>query len=206
MIPRGLYGAARVRGGLSTLALTHIAASGADLTTYTFTSVAIGAATDSRRVIIGAAARAATNRTLSSVTVNGSAASVVYAPTTTNGTSTGWAVAHVPSGTTATIAATWGGAMVRGGIAVWTIGGSITASGAGVATNGFTAVIPDGDGLLCVGLGPASTFTNPTPSSSAATGESFDIAAADRIAPGSLSVLNSHTPTFAQVSGIYISP
>jgi hypothetical protein len=97
------------------------ASDGADLTTYTFSSQAIGTAAADRYVIVGVGG-ANTGSNPSSVTIGGvSATNVVQ---TNGGIHSGslW-IALVPTGTTANIVVVWPSGLNRCGIGVWSATG-----------------------------------------------------------------------------------
>lgn len=97
-----------------------------DATTYTFTSHDIGAANASRIVVVGVVlSHAGTNRSISSVTIGGSAATMAT-DTSSGGTIGNMRVAAiyyraVAAGTTATTVVTASGACDSCGIAVWAL-------------------------------------------------------------------------------------
>jgi hypothetical protein len=96
------------------------------LTTYTFTGVSIGTASDDRLVVIACAAgRSSAENTLSSVTIGGTAATVHAAsPSVVSGAATiqcGIASRLVTSGTTADIVITWSAQVDACNLAVYTL-------------------------------------------------------------------------------------
>jgi len=97
-----------------------------NLTTYTFTGVSIGTASDDRLVVIACAAGAGDARfALSSVTIGGTGATVHAAsPNTDSGVATiqcGIASRLVTSGTTADIVITWSAGVDACNLAVYTL-------------------------------------------------------------------------------------
>jgi hypothetical protein len=98
-----------------------------DLTTYTFAGHAIGDAATGRHVLIGIGASGSagqSDRTISSVTVGGDAATAVGTLVTSTSTATTYAVFYiiqVDSGTTADIVVTWSGDLISTGIGVWAL-------------------------------------------------------------------------------------
>lgn len=142
MIPLGVLASSKRNGG-GPLAATYVttASSASGLTTYTFTGVSIGTASADRRIVIAAAARAASNLTLSSVTVDGVSATVDYAPTTANGSATGFASIAAPTGTTATITVTWSGAAARSAIGIVAVTGGALSVSSTAASNGSSATV-----------------------------------------------------------------
>jgi hypothetical protein len=98
-----------------------------DLTTYTFSSVSLGAAAADRIIAVGVTGTAAAgaNRTVSSVTIGGvSATKRAAAGEAANSPASIWA-AVVPTGTTGDIAVTWDNAMVRCAGEVWRMTGAV---------------------------------------------------------------------------------
>lgn len=94
----------------------------ADLTTYTFVAQDIGAASAGRHVVVGISGRAASTRTINSVTIGGVSAVQVGKVDNAGTTSALW-IAHVPTGATADIVIVLSAAWLRMGIGVWTIEG-----------------------------------------------------------------------------------
>jgi len=93
---------------------TTASSSTSALTTYSFTSVSIGAASATRRVIVLVHGRSGTNlRTISSATIGGVAATIDAQITSSSGGTSlaGIISATVPTGTTATVAITFSGSM-----------------------------------------------------------------------------------------------
>jgi hypothetical protein len=147
------------------------AADPADLTTYTFTSVSIGDAALTRRVIVGIIARDPASNTalsISSVTIGGIAAAQIYE--VQNSVSSGsrnvmaFYAATVPTGTTATIVVTLSRAAQRMGIAVWramnlrSVTAFATASSSDLATQTLSLNVPTNG----VALGLSFGDNNPT--------------------------------------------
>jgi hypothetical protein len=133
------------------IAFLQVAQDETDLTTYTFSSQNIGAAASNRLVICAFYWKGdGTGRTLSSATIGGVSAAIVDQASDTAGTVNppGVAIfqAPVPTGTTATIAATLSGAAIRAGVAAWRA----------VDLSSMTAVNNDNDTEDVLSLGPFS--------------------------------------------------
>jgi hypothetical protein len=117
------------------------AESDGDLTTYTFAGHAIGDAATGRHVLVGIGASGGSgqsDRTISSVTVGGNAATAVGTLVTSTSTTTTYAVLYiiqVDSGTTADIVVTWSDALVSTGIAVWALYNLLSATPTDTATS-----------------------------------------------------------------------
>lgn len=96
-----------------------------DLTTYTFSSVAIGEARSTRKIIVGIAAKASSSsRVISSIAVGGISGTLIgYELNTAGGYLSGvyFYLFEVPSGTTADIVITWSGVMIRCAVGVWAV-------------------------------------------------------------------------------------
>jgi hypothetical protein len=88
-----------------------------DLTTYTFSTVDIGVADSTRRVIVGVAGAAGAARTLSSATIGGVSATIHTNLSSADHSSL--ISVLVPTGTTATIVLTFSGGMISAGIGVY---------------------------------------------------------------------------------------
>lgn len=133
-----MFGSLSARGfrapGGHTVAIssTANAADESDLTTYTFTDQAIGAAASERIVVCAICAEglAAGSRVLSSATIGGVSATILKQQTNTTGSVdavTAIIAAAVPSGTTATVVLTFSAGMVRAACSTFRmVGGSIT--------------------------------------------------------------------------------
>lgn len=115
-----------------------------DLTTYSFASAAIGVADATRRVVVVVHwGESASTRSLSSATIGGVAATI---HAQTSGVTRGVAIisALVPTGTTATIALTFSGAMQRAAIGVYRAINETSASPTATATDTtFTGAVLD---------------------------------------------------------------
>lgn len=95
----------------------------ADTATPTFVAADIGTASTDRYVLVGINGRAATNRTISGVTIGGIAATAVGAQLDNAGNTSAWYIALVPTGTTADIVITLDAAWLRTQIGVWALTG-----------------------------------------------------------------------------------
>jgi hypothetical protein len=150
--------------------VTFVAATSdtANATTYTFTSASIGTASADRLVVVVATGHSASNRTFSSGTIGGNAATVVLSSASAQPIA-GIMALLVTSGTTATIAITFSAGISRAAIHVYTITGlgSLTAyHSAGNTTGSGTSLsatpnIPGG-GVLIAGAangGSGSAFS-----------------------------------------------
>ena len=140
------------------------AQSPSDLTTYTFSSQAIGTASSNRRVIIGTVGFAGI-RTVSSLTVGGISASLVKRQQQGSVTAEIW-IATVPTGTTADVVVTWSGGQTRCAIAVWSATGlenntPVDTDGTNIAiiANSSNVTLTTVDGGFVVGIGIHSNVT-----------------------------------------------
>lgn len=115
-----------------------------DLTTYSFASVAIGAADPTRRVVVVVHwGENAVTRSLNSATIGGVAATI-HAQTSAAIRGVAIISALVPTGTTATIALTFSGAMLRSAIGVYRALNETSASPTATATDiTFTGAVLD---------------------------------------------------------------
>lgn len=93
----------------------------ADQTTYNFGSVPIGVASATRYVLVGISARSASNFVPTSVTIGGVSATQVVSPYQVGGTTAGFFIAAVPTGTTAAVNVTFSGQMVRAIVESWSV-------------------------------------------------------------------------------------
>lgn len=111
-----------VSKGKATVDYVTTTNSGSGLTTYTFTSVSLGAEGGNRQIIVGISSSVGTSgRTVSSVTVAGvSATSLVFRDSGGGSSriSALW-IANVPTGATGNIVVTFSGSMARAGITVY---------------------------------------------------------------------------------------
>lgn len=113
-------------------------------TNYSFASLAIGAASAGRYVLVGIDIRAGAARTISSVTIGGVSATSVG--NVANGNTTlGFWIALVPTGTTATVAVNLSGAAARAWVSVWSVVGlsstTATATASDIALSGTGPVV-----------------------------------------------------------------
>lgn len=170
-------------------------------TTYTWSSKAFAIGTANATRLVGAAisARSAVAPTVSSVTIGGvSATKVVECVVGTPENVTSMWQAAVPTGTTATISATFSLAAVRAGIAVYSVLGSngVAPSGAAIATSTLGApsasiTVPSGGGSIissvAVVAGATVTATNFTIdlNSTSLTSNTFYMAGSDTAHSGS---------------------
>lgn len=126
-------------------------ASASDLTTYTFTDHAIGAAASDRLVVVVVHLSAAASRTLSSLTIGGNSATINGTTNVGSGSGVLTAIAYlqVTSGTTATIVVTASGGCLGCQIDVYSL------------TNLSSQTPQDAD-LAAVGSGPRSLTSTTT--------------------------------------------
>lgn len=117
------FGGAR-RSTAPSVAFVAATASSSDLTTYTFSSHAIGTASATRYIVVGVSVRASTTSALtSSVTVGGNSATKIKElnNTTNNCCSASLHIIAVASGTTADIVVTHSRSAIATGIGVWAV-------------------------------------------------------------------------------------
>ena len=144
----------------------------ADLSTYTFSGVALGTAATNRHVVIAANTGTASAADASSVTVGGVSASLVVRASGSDHTRAELWIASVPSGTTGDVVIVWSSAKDRCGYAAWAMYGA-SASASDTATDADTTPsqtidIPAGGYLIAAqagnGSGAARTATWTGPS------------------------------------------
>jgi hypothetical protein len=135
-----------------TIAFTDQTSSTTDLTTYTFSSRAIGDAAGDRKVVVAAVGQRV-SASIASVTVGGISASLVIAQPVNDGSRTVelWQAA-VPTGTTADIVVTFNtGASAHCGIGVWAVYGAGSAAHdtlGSIASPGTGTIDVPGGGVL----------------------------------------------------------
>ena len=147
----------------ATVSKTDNALDTSDATTYTFTSKAFGAAATGRLVVVAL-------QTLS--TIGGISATIIGTATANNGSvfiSTALAYAVVPTGTTATVAATWSTSTFRCYLGVWSAYGvsssTPTTSATSAANPSVMSSINVSAGGIAIGasnifdVGGTGTFT-----------------------------------------------
>lgn len=161
---------AKTAAATEPLAVTYAsnANDGTDLTTYTFSSQAIGTASATRKVYVGISARqSGATLSVASLTVAGVPASEVttkqHAASGAVGFASIWA-ASVASGSTGDIVVTLSGAAVRCGIVVWAVtGASITpystANYGGTGTPNLNLNTLAGYSVIALTSGTPSTTT-----------------------------------------------
>lgn len=127
----------QVNSSSPTMTFTTAATNASNLITYTFTAMAIGAASPDRRVIVAMHTDLG-SLTPVSVTIGGIAATAIK---TTDGL--GVFMAFVPTGTTADVVVTWSGTAARCAIGVWSVqwaGRGVTASTLATGTSAASSV------------------------------------------------------------------
>lgn len=136
-IEQGFVRAADVGGVVSAVDITFVDsdASSADSNSYSFASQSLGDAASDRVIIIGANGGTGSDITITSVTLDGNAATEIIkqGSTSVRGTAGLFAIAW-PAGTTGTIVVNWNGTSVGCGLVVYRMtgtGGSITAHDTG---------------------------------------------------------------------------
>jgi hypothetical protein len=159
-------------GSAATVSFTESDTSSADATAYTFSGVAIGTASATRKVVVAACTNGAAN--VSTLTIGGASASFVAV-----GVIAGEPVnrielwqADIASGTTADIIVTWADSTSRCGIGVWDVNGAsdfiydVGSSEADPAT--VTMQVPAGG--ICIG----GVFTGDSDTSWTGLTEDYD--------------------------------
>lgn len=180
------------------MAITYLqtATSGTDGSSFTFASQNLGTADNNRYIVVGVIGRSqdGTDKSLSSITVGGSTATIATSAWN-SGNIAGIAVVKVPTGATGDVVVTFSATMGSCAIALWSELNlsSLTASDTGTdttdplstnitMTNGFIVAIAKTDNA-----GDSATWTN--------VDENFDAADADtnRMSGGSKSYTTSQT-------------
>lgn len=131
--------------------------SGADQTTYTFSSSSFGAADASRIVAVAITSRASASRPITGVTIGGVAAteiSNVTGPDTSGRTNSAVFAAAVPTGTTGDIVVTHSASNARCAVSVYriigaTLGSSVGASDSSSSTDPTVSIDPP-DGSIVI--------------------------------------------------------
>lgn len=127
-----------VAGRSTTVTATDSAFSVTNLTTYTFTAMSLGTASENRYILVGISARSGTAETISTVTVGGISATQVidFQDSTSNA---GLFIAAVPTGATGNVVVTFTGAMVRAAVGLWAVTGLRSTTPFDTATDGVSA-------------------------------------------------------------------
>lgn len=148
-------------GAVITGAYTASQISATDASSYTFSSMAIGAASISRRVVVGFVWRAATAVTVSSVTAGG--VTLIQAAATAQSTSSGaWiGYANVPTGTTATVVVTLSGTAIRAQTSLWTMDQPVIVSASGSGATSATVIVPTGGFAVASSIGQDPNGSSP---------------------------------------------
>lgn len=135
------------------------------LTTYTFSSQAIGTAFVGRRIVVGVGAINSASRTIASVTIGGVTATQIAFIEATGGGAfvpTGLYIAQVDTGTTANVVVTWSGSASRCSLGVFALSNMTTNtafdSGTSV-TNPITKTLTVPVGGIAIGY--ATTYNSP---------------------------------------------
>lgn len=153
-----------VGGGALTCSYVGATGSSANQQTYTFANVPIGTAAADRTVVVLAMTRASGARTVSSLTIGGTAATIDLNAANLVGSPNYETVAvtrlAVPSGDTANIVVTWSGVTLRCSIFVYTITGGAVAvadTGQGGAASGVVSTVVTGTAGGCIIAGGTGT-------------------------------------------------
>ena len=153
------------------------ASSSADASSYTYSTISLGAAASNRKIVVTVAAYGSGNgRTISSLTVGGvEATQVVAATISTNSPTAAIWIASVPTGITGDIVVTWTAGMIGCDIAVFRlIGASSTAKATGTdivndGANTVTLFVPGGGVVIAVVLVDSSDASGVSTTSWSAT-------------------------------------
>jgi len=167
------------------LAFLQGAGDASDLTTYTFASQNLGTADANRYIIVCAQGRAATDRTISSITVQGISSSAIVS-TNNGGNAIGIAIFAVPTGTTGDIVVAYSDTMLRSAIQVFSVIGvdSTTPHDSGTSTAAsptYDIDVPAGGfaiGTAVAGTTGGHTWTGLTANYSEITESAFRASAA----------------------------
>ncbi len=122
-------------GGVAAIALTDHTFSSSGNSSYSFSSLSIGAAAGDRQIIVSVEARSQNSvpYTVSTVTVGGISATKICGADATNGVTELrpelW-LASVPTGTTGTVAVTFSASVLQCGVGVWRMTGAATSASA----------------------------------------------------------------------------
>lgn len=119
-----------------TVSFVGVSKDATNLTTYTFSSHAIGTAATSRKVVVAISTGGASVTAASSVTIGGVSATLVIAKTINpdNNNTEIWQAA-VPTGTTGDIVVVWNAAALHCGIGVWAVYDAASAASATASTS-----------------------------------------------------------------------
>jgi hypothetical protein len=121
------YAGTDADGTAITAGFTDSSIDATNLTTYTFSSQALGTASADRKIIVGVSTNSTPGRTVSTLTVGGVSATLVARQTSSNGEEMleMWE-AEVPTGTTGDVVVTWSTACDRCGIGLHSVYGAAT--------------------------------------------------------------------------------
>lgn len=201
----GIVASARVASSGVTATWQASAVDVTDASSYTFSTIPIGAASSSRRVVVAIGSASATAVTLSAVTIGGVSATV----DADSGALTGnrrvvLVSAVVPTGITATVAITLSGTAGRIGVGLWTLtSGSPTgqtATSPNLTSGTLTVTTAAGHVVICAGYASLSsgsvstTWTDATERYDEQIENTFNShTAADVVATGSSTVVSYNT-------------
>jgi hypothetical protein len=155
-------------GGKVTVSFTDSSVDGTDLTTYTFSTQALGTASSDRKIVVGTGTVTGGGATVSSITIAGIAATRVEQQANGQGIAELWQ-ASVPTGTTGDIVVVFSGGVSRAGIGVWAVYNATTSAfDTGKSTaDPLTDTINVPSKGICIGFaitndGTSMTWTNLT--------------------------------------------
>lgn len=123
-----------------------------NLSSYTFSSMAFGAAFSGRHILVMVASRASSTQTITSATIGGVTATIVYQASPT-GTLGAFLIAAVPTGTTGDVVINFSVAMTRCGIGVIALSDLVSTTATDTAIDSgsdtMTSTIDcDADGMI----------------------------------------------------------
>jgi hypothetical protein len=123
----GVGGASDAPAGAAAASVTDNASTTGSAATYTFTSRSFGAEAGDRYIVVGTTGNTGTATTVSSMTIGGVSAAALLSVSLTNNALEFW-IAAVPTGTTGTVAVTWGANRTRCAIVVWRVVGLVSSA------------------------------------------------------------------------------
>jgi len=151
MLFHSIQGAGGYTAPAASINLSYLTSSYQDtaLTTYTFSSLSLGSADSTRKIIVFISARNITARTVSSVTVAGVSATAVAGNVNSQDLVSSW-IASVPTGTTGDVVVTMSGAATRCGVNIYRLVNStgLSASALPVASTNYNITTPSGNSVV----------------------------------------------------------
>lgn len=151
MLYHSLQGAGGFSSGTSTVSTSYVSNGSSETagTSFTFSSLNLGTANSTRKIVVFVTARLATATTVSSVTVAGNSATVIGGNSSSQDYRSAWIV-DVPSGTSGNVVVNWAASATRCCVICYALYNSTALYGSSFVANTSTLSIatPSGNSVV----------------------------------------------------------